>query len=281
MSSAGGSEVGMAAGSRAVERAFTLLELLVVVAIIALLLALLLPALSQARAAAKLAVCGGNLRQLGTAIHAYANESGGYVPRGSEPLHPFDFLGSRMATNQLWAGGEPLGSPGAHAREYIGLGPLLVTTCPQPGVYFCPADDNFNQGTELPKIGTEYDAYGSYLYRQLDWLPPEAEQGLLERMGANRVGGVLVPVEALALDTNSLGPVPYFHTNHAGRRANILFRDACVRVFANRANCLAIPGEVFANPAAILGAIDQVLTSADYAYRTGRPQDAPRIGQGP
>ncbi len=55
-------------------QAFTLVELLVVIAIIALLIAVLLPALSRAREQAKQTVCLSNLRTLGTAVQAYAND---------------------------------------------------------------------------------------------------------------------------------------------------------------------------------------------------------------
>src|SRR5437868_3679273 len=57
---------------RTTGKAFTIVELLVVIGIVVVLVALLLPSLSRARSHALRVGCLSNLRQLGTALLAYA-----------------------------------------------------------------------------------------------------------------------------------------------------------------------------------------------------------------
>jgi prepilin-type N-terminal cleavage/methylation domain-containing protein len=64
---------------------FTLIELLVVIAIIAVLISLLLPAVQSAREAARRASCSNNLKQIGIAMHNYADVQGGFPPSAFAP----------------------------------------------------------------------------------------------------------------------------------------------------------------------------------------------------
>ena len=67
---------------------FTLIELLVVISIIAILIALLLPALAKAKQLAVRIQGASNMRQIGIALHEYANEYRGQYPLAQVTDYP-------------------------------------------------------------------------------------------------------------------------------------------------------------------------------------------------
>jgi len=80
-------------------RGFSLIELLVVTAIIAMLASMLLPALAKAREVARKAKCISNLRQIGMALHMYAEDNGEYFPHVHQGP---TYTDTAMTSSQEW-----------------------------------------------------------------------------------------------------------------------------------------------------------------------------------
>jgi prepilin-type N-terminal cleavage/methylation domain-containing protein/prepilin-type processing-associated H-X9-DG protein len=220
-------------------RGFTLIELFVVIAIIAILAALLLPALASAKIAGGKAACISNLREIGIAVHSYAEDFNGNIPWGPKAgpyLNPANFYPSTGAPTTLLSlqSGEPV-ALGLLLKNYLAV---------QPRVLFCPGlDQPIDAKAELAKVGIR-QAQGSYFYRHGGKTaladapnePPPANIHL-DDLGTNRLGG---HIRALAMDAQYLvspdmaifGVKP--HTHHRQRVVNFLYSDGHVSSKANR-----------------------------------------------
>lgn len=214
---------------------FTLVELVVVIGVVIILMGVLVPALTSARASARKIVCLANLRQIGAAVHLYADDNHGNIPFGPKAppfLSPANFYPSTGAPTSLisLSNGDPIGL-GLLLRGYLSK---------QPEILFCPdPDQRVFADAELAKVGTA-QAQCSYYYRHAsvtrlfdDRNAPDLswDHIALANLGKNRNGR---PIRALAIDTMFLCPADLAEfnmkprTHHRQRFANILFSDGRV-----------------------------------------------------
>jgi prepilin-type N-terminal cleavage/methylation domain-containing protein len=214
---------------------FTLVELLVVIAILGLLIAILLPALSQARHQARRMACAGNLRQVGVAIHLYAEDVGDTSPFGpaGRPVTGSNFYTVTGDVTSLLSLED--GAP-------VGLGLLLKDyLAHQPTVLFCPGADQPSEAREqLAQVGkaqTQSDFYYRHASVALLTGTPKTSHIRLSDLGRNSKGK---PIAALVADVQFLAhpSLAAFEvktrTSHQRAFSNILFAAGHVNTVSNR-----------------------------------------------
>jgi prepilin-type N-terminal cleavage/methylation domain-containing protein len=220
---------------------FTLIELLVVVAILSLLIAILLPVLNQAKLHARQAACKGNLRQVGMAIHMYAEDFDDTIPYGpaGRPVTGSNFYTVTGNVTSLLSLED--GAP-------VGLGLLLEDyLAHQPTVLFCPGADQPSEAKEqLARVG-QAQAQSDFYYRHASVAlltgTPTISHIRLSDLGKNSknqsVSALVTDVQFLAHPSLAAFQVKT-RTSHKRTASNILFAAGYVRTVSNRADKMTV-----------------------------------------
>ncbi len=188
---------------------FTLVELLVVIALIGTLIGLLLPAVQAAREAARRSSCGNNLKQVGLALHGFADAHkcfppGNYV--GTQNW-PFSWIAgtlpwieesstySQLGWSNLWTSSSDVGLGGDSATALAAVtnfrsSILSCPSCPMPRVV--PQTATYRRGCFIPSYAGVMGASDSGFSTRADRCPDAGSHGLSDSNSTNQCfNGVL------------------------------------------------------------------------------------------
>lgn len=141
--------------------AFTLIELLTVIAIIGILAAILIPVTARVREQARLAACQSNLRQLGLAVHLYAEANDDMIPPNIHPDRQVpttewgSYVGDGRALGRLIS--RDIGGPASSAGGFVDNPELLYCPASKPELFAASADykepETISPNNRLVRVG--------------------------------------------------------------------------------------------------------------------------------
>jgi prepilin-type N-terminal cleavage/methylation domain-containing protein len=205
---------------------FTLIELLVVISIISLLIAILLPALAAARATSQRIKCAAIQRQIGLAIHMYADDFDDYVP----------YVGTTSNMSNWYS--QPTSNPWSRVlmeSDYIHepAGRTATTFPRKEHPFYCPSDNSdygggSNAGKRSFGLANAYCWNGTVFApkRRDDMISPSKVVLTADQTGVYRfvLGGSAITYYHVG--TVQIGNEHSLTFTHVGDTTNALFGDS-------------------------------------------------------